>query len=58
MQGTKGRSYSELCFALNNTADESFRLARFVWACCLVVAQKAKSKAQSQTQIVKINAIK
>jgi hypothetical protein len=27
MQGTLGRSYSELCFALNNTADGSLRLA-------------------------------
>ena len=30
MQGTSGRSYSELCFALNNAADGSLRLARGV----------------------------
>jgi hypothetical protein len=27
MQGTLGRSYSQLCFALNDTADGSLRLA-------------------------------
>ena len=30
MQGTSGRSYSELCFALNNAAYGSLRLARRV----------------------------
>jgi hypothetical protein len=30
MQGTSGRSDSELCFSLNNTADGSLRLAHRV----------------------------
>ncbi len=30
MQGTQGRSHSELLRALNNTANESFRLALWV----------------------------
>jgi hypothetical protein len=30
MQGISGQSYSELCFALNNAADGSLRLAHLV----------------------------
>ena len=30
MQGTSGRSYSDLCFALNNAAHVNLRLARRV----------------------------
>ena len=30
VQGTYGQSYSELCFAINNTADGSLRRARRV----------------------------
>ncbi len=30
MQGISGRSYSELCFALNNAADGSLRLPRYL----------------------------
>ena len=39
MQGISERSYSQLCFALNNTADECLRLARLVGA-----KLKAKTK--------------
>ena len=30
MQGISGRSYSKLCFVLNNAADGNFRLAHRV----------------------------
>jgi hypothetical protein len=57
MQGISGRSYSELCFALNNAADGSLRLAQLVGATCPVEARRAKSEAESEDQRVKINAI-
>ncbi len=50
MQGTSGRSYSQLCFALNNPP-EADRWKRPTRPACW-------GEAESEDQRVKINAIK